>query len=108
MITTRLTRLAMSNDPSRTTPHLLSSHPLTTPLVLPVSGARRTACHTPRPRHCHEVSPLTPKGFPSSCQCMAHNVSSFIMSCSARCHHNQGTRTHPPPDCEEGVLILPL
>ncbi|MPC95837.1 hypothetical protein E2C01_091065 [Portunus trituberculatus] len=30
--------------------------------------------HTPRPSHCHEVSPLTSRGPSSSCQCLVHNV----------------------------------
>ncbi|MPC07756.1 hypothetical protein E2C01_000323 [Portunus trituberculatus] len=28
--------------------------------------------YTPRPSHCHVVSPLTPKGLSSSCQCLVH------------------------------------
>ncbi|MPC48780.1 hypothetical protein E2C01_042563 [Portunus trituberculatus] len=43
-------------------------------LVLPVSCAWRTAYHTLRPSHCYEVSPLTPKGPPSSCQCLVHGA----------------------------------
>ncbi|MPC85911.1 hypothetical protein E2C01_080714 [Portunus trituberculatus] len=30
--------------------------------------------HTPRPSHCHEVSPLTPKGPSSTCQCLVHGT----------------------------------
>ncbi|MPC81730.1 hypothetical protein E2C01_076361 [Portunus trituberculatus] len=30
--------------------------------------------HTPRPSHYHEVSPLTPKGPPSYCQCLVHDA----------------------------------
>ncbi|MPC43427.1 hypothetical protein E2C01_037074 [Portunus trituberculatus] len=36
---------------------------------------------------------------------MVHSVASFMASCSAQCHHNQKTRTHPPPDSMEGALI---
>ncbi|MPC60522.1 hypothetical protein E2C01_054569 [Portunus trituberculatus] len=45
-----------------------------TPLLLPVSSAWCTACHTPRPSPWHEVSPLTPKGPPSYCQCLVYGV----------------------------------
>ncbi|MPC12141.1 hypothetical protein E2C01_004820 [Portunus trituberculatus] len=30
-------------------------------------------CHTPYPSHCHEVSPLIPKG-PSYCPCLVHGA----------------------------------
>ncbi|MPC89735.1 hypothetical protein E2C01_084694 [Portunus trituberculatus] len=65
--------------------------------------------HTPYPSHCHEVSPLTPKERlrSASVRCMVHSVPSFMTSCSARCRHNQGIRTHPPPHPMEGALISP-
>ncbi|MPD05668.1 hypothetical protein E2C01_101426 [Portunus trituberculatus] len=40
---------------------------------------------------------------------MAHSVPSFMASCSAQCHYEQGTRTHhSPPDSMQGALITPL
>ncbi|MPC21182.1 hypothetical protein E2C01_014158 [Portunus trituberculatus] len=45
-----------------------------TSLVLPVSGVWRTACHTLRPSHWHEVSSLTPEEPPSSYQCLVHGA----------------------------------
>ncbi|MPC71133.1 hypothetical protein E2C01_065403 [Portunus trituberculatus] len=35
--------------------------------------------HTPLPNHCHEVSPLTPKGLPSYCQCLVHDAQQSLV-----------------------------
>ena len=56
--------------------------------------------HTPlfiqswsEPSHPEKDPPRT-----GSVWCMVHSVPSFMASCSARCYHNLGIRTHPPSD----------